>query len=49
MSENHQTGRGQLCANDLEFLTDWTRRTGESLQNEKIKEKFLHAEGELVK
>jgi hypothetical protein len=49
LTENHQTGRGQLCKKDLEFLSKWSLQTGESLTNEEIEEKFLHPEGELVK
>jgi hypothetical protein len=44
---NHNEGRGDLCPEDLKALSDWVLRTGEDLQAEHIKEKFLHPEGEL--
>jgi hypothetical protein len=45
---NHDEGRGQLCPDDIDRLSDWIFKVGDRLNSiENLKEKFLHPEGEL--
>jgi hypothetical protein len=46
-AENHAQGRGELCPEDLKYMSEWTSATVENLNSHAgLKEKILHAEGE---
>ena len=48
---NHDEGRGQLCPDDISYLSCWIFKVSDllsnNISNENLQEKFLHPEGEL--
>jgi len=45
---NHNEGRGQLCSDDIQYLSGWVSKLVQNLAEvEDLKEKYLHPEGEV--